>query len=198
MVSVFLNLIKMHLNNYSNLSISDLTEKAKSEFLKSPICSSCGKNELVYLCEYERYVVDWQNGKKVDIRIRTFRYQCSCGKTHVILPVTVIPYTIHSMNFIIHVLSDYHSHRMTVVQICEKYGISAPTLYRWRDLFENEKKSWLKSIRTDKQSLKFLENLFHPEHLMSFCKQCICHFPSHRHFLQSHPYAWHHNFALCT
>lgn len=91
---------------------------------------------------YERYVIDFMNGKPSVRKIRVMRVICSCSHTHAILPDPIIPYASYSLFFILRVLLEYSTHRMTVSGLCEKFSITPAMLYRWKTLYEEHRREW--------------------------------------------------------
>lgn len=79
------------------------------------------------------------------IRITVVRCS-SCGSYHSILPDVIIPYQTYSLPFIMHVLDIYFNHRDTIAGICDRFNISPPTIYRWRDQFLKHKALWLGAL----------------------------------------------------
>lgn len=110
---------------------------------------------------YERYLVSWEDGGTVSRIITVERRQCaSCGHTHAVLPSCLIPYKSYSLRFILIVLQNYFLRVCTVEQLCERYGISISTLYRWLRLFKRQKAIFLGVLEGAGMScLSFLEGL---------------------------------------
>ena len=143
MVSIFTEIIKI---KKLNISVSSLLNRSlKSfEYGSDNYCRHCGKKYMKPFEKYTRILTDYHNGKIVDTIINTRRYQCKCGRTHVVLPCLIVPYSRYSMVFIIYVLYDYYYRSFTKEEISVKYSISIPTIYRWKALFEKDKQFWLK------------------------------------------------------
>lgn len=79
---------------------------------------------------YERYIIAFEKGKSITYGVEIERYKCSsCGHTHAIIPEFLIPYRSYSLFFILTVLKEYFKKSLTVMKICEKYGIAVSTLY---------------------------------------------------------------------
>lgn len=192
MLSIFTLVVK--LIDTGN-SLQNLTIEANNSFLGSndDRCPACGRRNLKEHKPYKRPVTDLVHGKVDYIFIETKRYKCECGKTHVLLPILIIPYSRHSLPFMIWVLYFYFTKADTVESICNKFGISIPTLYRWKEKFLRDKEVWLKRLRNAETSAKkFLEDLEFEtnigEKLRSFAREVY----PHRQFLQTHKYAYLH------
>lgn len=108
-------------------------------------CPSCrAKGCLEIFAHYERYLVEWDGEKTVTHTLRVARYRCSCcRRTHAALPSCLVPYKSYSLRFLLTVVREYFIRRCCVEQICQKYGISVATLYRWVRLFLKQKSLWL-------------------------------------------------------
>lgn len=96
---------------------------------------------------YRRYVIDLLDGKPVTHLVSIQRVKCACGHTHALLKDSIIPYCQYSLRFILQVLKAYFRRSRTVVQICDDFQISPPTLYRWKRLFLAHKELWLGLLR---------------------------------------------------
>ena len=103
-----------------------------------PVCGAKGCMER--FGHYERYLVGWGDGGVISQTITVERHRCaSCGHIHAILPSCLIPYKSYSLRFVLTVLRSYFVHVCPVEKLCEGYGISISTLYRWRDIFKRQK-----------------------------------------------------------
>lgn len=96
---------------------------------------------------YERNLVAFVDGKPEAIRLKIPRVQCSCGKSHALLPDLIVPYLSYSLPMILLVLRDYFGRRLAVQGICEKYLITPPVIYRFKKQFLLHKKEWLGILR---------------------------------------------------
>jgi len=104
------------------------------------VCAGCGaEGALVYYCVYMRYLDELVDGATTRKEIALDRYKCEkCDKTHVVAPgELLIPYTLHSLGFIIAVLKAYIKREQPVRQIVEKYQIVVSTLYVWIKKFSS-------------------------------------------------------------
>lgn len=112
------------------------------------VCPFCGaKGTCKKRGSYERSLVTFSNGTAEVIRLKIPRVQCSCGKSHALLPDFIVPYLSYSLPMILLILSDYFKRRMTIRGICEKYLVSPPLIYRFKKLFLLHKKQWLGVLR---------------------------------------------------
>jgi len=114
--------------------ISIIILEAKESFDPAEaICGSCGvKGLLVFYCTYTRWLDVLERGVPSSREILLDRYQCGCGKTHVVAPAdAVIPYTRHSPGFIFAVIDAYAKREKPVRRIVEDFQIVVSTLYAW-------------------------------------------------------------------
>ena len=120
---------------------------------KKTKCPSCGRTgDCNSFAKYNRYVVDFIKGKPVSSTIEIVRVKCSCGCTHAILPDPIIPYDSYSLFFILRVLTEYAMKRYTVSNLCDRFGISPSTLYRWKDLYKKHRLEWQGLLKTLEQT----------------------------------------------
>ena len=116
-----------------------------------PICHSKGNCKIHGT--YSRSIIDIIHGKPAYQEISVTRILCeSCGHTHAILPDTIIPYSQYGIFFILRVLSEYFTHLKTVVALCGTYNITPSMLYRWRDLFLQNRSVWLRVLEQQEQT----------------------------------------------
>ena len=195
MVSVFTEIIKI---KRLNISVSSLLNRTLTnfEYGSNNYCRHCGKKYMKPFEKYTRVLTDYHNGKIVDTIINTRRYQCKCGKTHVILPCLVVPYSRYSMVFIIYVLHDYYSGSLTKEEISSKYSISIPTIYRWKALFEKDKKIWLKELKDlETSASEYIRSLIDHDEINIFLNDFMKEVYPHRMFLQSHLNTYSHQYV---
>ena len=138
--SLFCNLISIKTSSKSIFSSTMETFVPALE-----VCPYCGsKGNCVPFAYYDRHLVDFIHGQVCDTHIRVLRVQCSsCQHTHAILPDVIVPYASYSLFFILRVLGEYFMHRLTVEALCFKFAISHSLLYKWLDLFYQNKALWL-------------------------------------------------------
>ena len=118
------------------------------------------------------------------IRLKIPRVQCSCGKSHALLPDFIVPYLSYSLPMILLVLSDYFKRRLTIRGICEKYLVSPPLIYRFKKLFLLHKKQWLGILRDMELSApSFMDGLLAASY--SFFHDAFLRLTAYS-FLQSH------------
>lgn len=70
-------------------------------------CPNCNSSELICHGYYERNVIIENNCKHIKKRIKIKRVKCkTCGKTHALLPIDIIPYKLCPFSIIIKCLFD--------------------------------------------------------------------------------------------
>ena len=110
-------------------------------------CPCCGrKGDCAVHAYYNRYLIDFIDGRKVVFLVHILRVICSCGATHAILPDPLIPYRSYSLFFVLQVLRDRFIKCMTVEALCEKYDISQDVFLQWRKLFDEHRREWLGTL----------------------------------------------------
>lgn len=136
---------------FNQIKLSDrqwFEREAEKRMPSDYACSVCGaKGCMEPFGHYERYLVTWEGSAQVSHTVIVSRCRCcSCGHTHAILPSCLVPYKSYSLRFILVVLRDYFFHVLPVEQLCQRYGISISTLYRWIGLFRCQKSLWLGAL----------------------------------------------------
>lgn len=195
MINLFVRIIKIE---KQNMSAQTIINQLCSSFLTSSDnrCCACSRTGMMYLRDYTRWLTEYRYGRIIETELKTNRYRCDCGRTHVLLPSLIIPYGHHSLSLIIHALYDYYSHSLTVDGVCARYHISVPTLYRWKTLYEKDKELWLNGLRNIETSpLSFLNKLLNDQDMIGFLNEFRQSVFPHRMFLQSHPNAFSHQFV---
>ena len=195
MVSIFTEIIKI---KKLNISVSSLLNRSLKSFEYSSdnYCRHCGKKYMKPFEKCTRILTDYHNGKIVDTTINTRRYKCKCGRTHVVLPCLIVPYSRYSMVFIIYVLYDYYYRSFTKEEISVKYSISIPTIYRWKALFEKDKQFWLKELKDlETSASEYIRSLIDHNEFNSFLNDFMKEVYPHRMFLQSHSNAYSHRYV---
>ena len=156
-----LNALDCKLKN-TILSVRDLFRQSLEQ---SPlfllVCPYCGaKGTCNKRGSYERSLVTFPDGKPLVVRLRIPRVQCTCGKSHALLPDFIVPYLSYSLPMILRILSDYFTRRLTIRGICEKYLVSPPLIYRFKKRFLIHKKQWLGILRDmELSTISFMEEL---------------------------------------
>jgi len=133
--------------NFLKITAFDLYQAYARHFNSGKFkCPFCHAKHPVWKkhATYGRYIVSFESGKNITYKVIIIRYRCSsCEHTHALLPEFIVPYRSYSLLFILMVLKDYFSKSMTIEKICEKYSISASTIYSLKVLFLKQKKIWL-------------------------------------------------------
>ena len=156
-----LNALDCKLKN-TILSVRDLFRQSLEQ---SPlfllVCPYCGaKGTCNKTGSYERSLVTFPGGKPQVVRLRIPRVQCTCGKSHALLPDFIVPYLSYSLPMILRILSDYFTRRLTIRGICEKYLVSPPLICRFKKRFLIHKKQWLGILRDmELSTISFMEEL---------------------------------------
>ena len=92
---------------------------------------------------YTRDIISFYHGKRQESQVVIPRVYCeSCGTTHALIPVHLIPYGSYSIRFILAVIYVYSKKKYSVEKLCEHYSISISTLYTWLKLFHEHFNSW--------------------------------------------------------
>lgn len=169
--------------------ILPVRELFRQSLAQSPLfllaCPFCGaKGTCKKRGSYERSLVTFSNGTAEVIRLKIPRVQCSCGKSHALLPDFIVPYLSYSLPMILLILSDYFKRRLTIRGICEKYLVSPPLIYRFKKLFLLHKKQWLGILRDMELSApSFMDGLLAASY--SFFHDAFLRLTAYS-FLQSH------------
>lgn len=152
-------MLKCKLNLPHMVTVFDLEQFLESLDPEKERCPFCGsKGTCRVFASYERYVVDITEANVVvSRRIRIYRVLCACGHTHALIPDFLVPYLQYSLPFILYVLKLYFTHSMTVQALCETYGFSHATLYKWKRMFFKHQSWILGMVQAKQQSgLEFL------------------------------------------
>ena len=121
----------------ASLSLVDLSE----EICSNPKCQAKGCCRMH--ASYTRDIISFYHGKRQESHVVIPRVYCeSCGKTRALIPEHLIPYGSYSIRFILAVIYVYSKKKYTVADLCERYSISASTLYTWLKLFKEHFNSW--------------------------------------------------------
>jgi len=176
MIRFFTKLCKRLLENINDEGIfKDATGSFTHYNEKCPSCNASMK--LAPHGDYGRGLVSFEGEGVVERRIRPKRFKCgSCGSTHALLPDILIPYSPYSFRFQLCALIAYFKRDMTVVAICQYFGIAVSTLYKWKKLLISHKELFLGILGSQKEpALTFLHGLFESAclsfHLKNFFRQ---------------------------
>ena len=139
MIRLFTALCKAFLRE---LNDEQLFHEATDEYIHHgkgcPRCGAVGK--LTQIKGYPRSLTCCAGGKPVDSKVKIKRFLCgSCKGTHALLPDTLVPYSIYSLQFKLEAIIAYGERNATVVKICEAFDIAVSTLYEWKKLMEEHK-----------------------------------------------------------
>lgn len=150
---------------FINVSAKDLFDRFMVQFkpheYKCPICNSKHPDWQKH-STYERYLISFEKGQTVIHQITIRRFKCSsCKSTHAIIPDMIIPYQSYSLLFILQVMKDYFSQKLTIEALCAKYEIAVSTLYTWKVLFLKQKKIWLGLLKNIYNTfIEFINSFF--------------------------------------
>ena len=149
-------------------------------------CPVCGlRGSLKVHGYYDRFIIDFIDGKPVCEKLHVMRLGCSCGHTHALIPDPIIPFKCYSLFFILRVVWEYSCRVMTVDALCKRFCITQSILYRWIKLYLDHRLVWEKLIDTiDQSMLSSLKKLFAKDPYSAFSAFFID--TSGRSFLQSH------------
>ena len=121
-------------------------------------CPYCGcRGKMRVHAYYGRSLVGIAGGRPVkeDLCVcRLICQQCRHSATHAVLPDPIIPYRRHSLFFILRVLAEHAIRLRSVERICETYGISVRTFYRWQRLFHDHQAEWQGLLAAAETDLK--------------------------------------------
>ncbi len=154
-IKLLISMIKKDDDDEVYLFFSDIDESALVEgFLNAfdvevEVCPFCHKKTLCLIRKlYERRLVIFKNGKCKEVTVMLPRCRCSsCKHTHVVFPPMIItPYITYSLPFVMMVLYEYSKREITIREICEKYQISAVTLYEWKKQYLEDLPLWLEAM----------------------------------------------------
>ena len=176
-----IQIIKSSLLDFESSISPDNTEadiiKHAQSLIKSDSfkCQGCGcTGSCRSSVRYLRYLItpeNYQCHNHEFMRIIIDCFHCdTCKYTHANLFDSIIPYSSHSLRFIMHVLVDYASHtlatsshargdNLTIEMICRKWDISVSTLYRWKRRFVRHYQLWCAAILLKEKMKTQLEHV---------------------------------------
>ena len=155
-------LCKLFLIKLSDIELLDLMQP---DYKLCPSCGalgSCGPHD-----NYKRYMITIHKGSRKEHEIYIPRVICnSCGKAHALLADVLIPHGSYSLRFVLHALRAYLNRGCTVVDLCERFGISISTLYEWKSLFKEHANLWLSALdRIHRVSIQAVDDFEHIDKL---------------------------------
>lgn len=106
--------------------------------IASVVCPACGAPvSMKKHGYYRRSFVYMDSGRIEEQSIKIRRLRCSsCGTTHAVLPLAVIPYCVYSVVFIAALVKDWAQMAFSSIEVlCEHYGITTNTFYRLKTRF---------------------------------------------------------------
>ena len=159
-------------------------EQFRPQLETCPICGSTGNCHIHDY--YGRSLIDFRSGKKLDENLCIMRVFCdSCEHAHAILPDIIVPYSSHSLLFILFILGEYFAGIRTAEQLCERFDVSQKQFHKWLKLWQSHKKQWL-GILEDSETgdIAFFRQLVLLDPYSSFSMEFIR--LTARSFLQSH------------
>lgn len=157
----------------NQITLSDrqwFEQDVKSICLMNCACPFCGSAGCMdsFAC-YDRYLVEMERGIPISHTVCIKRYRCtSCGHTHAALSSALVPYCSYSLRFILTVLRCYFLHLKSVEGICTAYGIAVSTLYRWKQLFLQQKALCLGALENLLQEQATFIDSLKGKHLKEF------------------------------
>ena len=99
-------------------------------------CPNCNSEDYIKWGGYERNVVYFKNGKKYENTIKIKRIRCNnCKSTHSIIPSFLIPYKVHTLEYIIEVIKHKQIHKNNSKTV-SKYDISRQLISYWNDCYK--------------------------------------------------------------
>ncbi len=142
MIRLFSVLCKLNKVDFSDKKWFE--DASRAPLSPGQACPSCSARGCLHLFgHYTRYLVEWDGRAQRTSTVLVPRYLCdSCGHTHALLPSCIIPYKSYSLRFLLIVLRAYLTRPCSVERICDHYGITISMLYRWRNLFRQQKELW--------------------------------------------------------
>lgn len=134
MIRAFTLLCKLNSYKLSDKVLFDISMAHLDLVHQTCPCCGSASNHRIYSV-YDRCMITFDHGARKDYIVSIPRIKCNCGHTHAVLPDVLIPYGSYSLRFILLVLSEYLTKRLTVEDLCLKYQIVKSTLYAWKHLF---------------------------------------------------------------
>lgn len=121
-------------NSFNKICIKKYEETLNFNISKCPCCNSY---DLIKWGSYTRNVIYYKNGRKYEETIEIKRIMCkSCNKTQSIIPNFLVPYKVHTVEYITEVVKSKLTRANTYDIVCEEYQISRQLLKYWLNCFE--------------------------------------------------------------
>ena len=99
------NMIIHYSTKVKKFSKKNIYKYEETENFNIKGCPHCGSDDYIRWGNYERNIVYFKNGIKYEETIKIKRIKCNnCNKTHSIIPAFLIPYKVHTLEYIIEVL----------------------------------------------------------------------------------------------
>lgn len=121
------------------------------------VCPNCKSSKLIRWGKYERNVIGYGKNNELQSEVITIqRVKCkSCGKTHALLPLGIIPYKQFADEVVSDVLLDLTIE--TIEKVADKYSISEDIIKKWKTQFKEYHKSRTSTLMA-KQGVEMLRD----------------------------------------
>ena len=120
--------------SFNKICIKNYEDTLNFNISRCPYCNSYG---LIKWGTYTRNIVYYKNSKKCENTIQIKRIMCkNCNKTQSIIPNFLVPYKVHTVEYITESVKNKITRGNAYNITCEKYQISRQLLKYWLDCFE--------------------------------------------------------------
>lgn len=124
--------------NVKNFSKKNIKKYEETENFIINGCPKCGNKEIIKWGAYERNVIYYKNGEKIEKTIKIKRIRCKkCGKTHAIIPSFLAPYKIYVQEYITDVLKAEITRKESRTKISTKKKVSRQLIESWLKCFHD-------------------------------------------------------------
>lgn len=127
-------------------------------------CPFCNNTSYEKHGTYERNIISYNNGKKLENKIKIKRVRCKkCKRTHAIIPIFIVPYKIHNIEYINNVLKERRVKGKTYKMIEEKKLISRQLTSSWEKCLnkhESRIKITLDENKIERAIKKIIESVY--------------------------------------